>query len=208
MKNGLEKRRAFRILERVYLKYEVLTERDFDKGLDELRMGQGIADGARTRIMDLDARLGEKLYVLKSQSASVAECLSILNDKLNILIDEFPALRETKSSLIRSEAQTCEVSAVGMTFAASEPLAAGTKLVLRLLFVADNRYIETFCVVARQLEQQEAESPDRPFVVAVEFEGMKPEQNDALIQHLLNRESETLRVRRLKQTQELRHDPT
>lgn len=206
MNNPGEKRRAFRILERVYLKYEILTEREFENGLDELRMGQGVADGARARIMDLDARLGEKLYVLKSESATAAECLSILNNKLNTLIEEFPGLRETRASLIRSEAQTCEVSAVGMTFATSEALTPGTKLALRLLFVADNRYIETFCIVARQLESQPGDNPDHPFTVAVEFQGMKPEQNDALIQHLLNRESETLRVRRLKQTQELRRD--
>lgn len=208
MKNGQEKRRAFRILERVHLKYEVLTDRQFENGLDELRMGQGIAEGARSRIMDIDSRLAEKLYVLKTQSASVADCLSMLNDKLNILIDQFPALRESKTSLVRSEPQTCEVSAVGMTFASSEVLPPGSKLALRLLFVADNRYIETFCRVVRKLDRPGTTSLDKPFAVAVEFEGMKPEQNDALIQHLLNRESETLRVRRLRQTQILDTDPS
>jgi hypothetical protein len=143
---------------------------------------------------------------LKSQSGPVAECLALINQKVNILIEQFPALRESKTSLVRSEAQSCEVSAVGMAFASSEALAPGTKLALRLLFVADNCYIETFATVVRKLDHPGTASADRPFSIAVDFQGMKPEQKDVLIQHLLNRESETLRLRRLRQTQELNPD--
>lgn len=206
MKNGREKRRAFRILERVHLKYEVLTEQEYENGLEEHRMSKGVAEGSRSRLMDLDARLTEKLYVLKSQSSAVAECLALLNQKVNMLIEQFPALRESKTSLVREEAQSCEVSAVGMTFASREVLAPGTKLALRLMFVADNCYIETLARVVRKLDQHGTASADKPFLVAVDFERMKPEQKDILIQHLLNRESETLRIRRLRQTQELNPD--
>lgn len=203
MKNGREKRRAFRILERVHLRYEVLTEQEFGNGLEEHRMSQGIAEGSRSRLLDLDARLTEKLYVMKSQSAAAAECLTLINQKVNLLIEQFPALRESKTSLVRAEAQSCEVSAVGMTFASSEVLAPGTRLALRLLFVADNCYIETLATVVRKLDRPGTATADKPFSVAVDFQGMKPEQKDILIQHLLNRESETLRLRRLRQTQEL-----
>lgn len=133
MKNGREKRRAFRILERVHLKYEVLTEQEYENRLEEHRMSKGVAEGSRSRLMDLDARLTEKLYVLKSQSSAVAECLALLNQKVNMLIEQSPALRESKTSLVREEAQSCEVSAVGMTFASREVLAPGTKLALRLM---------------------------------------------------------------------------
>lgn len=203
MNNGREKRRAFRILERVHLKYEVLTDREFENGLEEHRMSKGIAEGSRSRLTDIDARLGEKLYVVRSQSPAAAECLALLNQKVNLLIEQFPALRESQTSLVRSEAQSCEVSAVGMTFAANEVLAPGTKLAMRLLFVADNCYIETLARVVRKLDRPGTASAEKPFSVAVDFQGMKPEQKDVLIQHLLNRESETLRLRRLRQTQEL-----
>lgn len=206
MKQGHEKRRAFRILERVHLKYEVITEEAFANGLEEHRMAQGVAEGTRSRLMDLEARFAEKLYVLQSLSGHVAECLALMNQKINVLIEQYPALRESKTSLVRTPAQTCEVSAVGMTFCASEILAPGKKLALRLLFVADNSYIETFCRVVRQTDSPENAPADTPFGVAVEFQGMKPEQKDALIQHMLNRESETLRVRRLRQTQQLEAD--
>lgn len=206
MKNGREKRRAFRIVERVHLKYEVLTEQEFEDGLEEHRMAQGVAEGSHSRLTDLDARLTEKLYVLRSQSAVAADCLSLLNQKVNLLIEQFPALRESKTSLVRQEAQSCEVSAVGMVFSTAQELQPGTRIALRLLFVADNCYIETLATVVRQLDRPDTSSADKPFPIAVEFQRMTPEQKDVLIQHLLNRESETLRMRRLRQTQQLNPD--
>lgn len=204
MKNGQEKRRAFRIIERVHVKYEVLTEQAFEDGLEEHRMSQGIAEGSRSRLLDLDARLAEKLYVVKTQSNAIAECLALLNRKITVLAEQFPALQESQTSLVRTQAQTCEVSAVGMTLATREQLAPGTKLALRLLFVADNCYIETLASVVRPLDRPSAAGAAAAFLVAVDFERMKPEQKDVLIQHLLNRESETLRLRRLRQTQEIK----
>ena len=85
-----------------------------------------------------------------------------------------------------------------MAFAAEEKLDVGTKLSLRFLLESDNRYIETFAEVVREVEPPEDSSEDRPFGVAVEFSGMKPAQREILIQHLFNRESETLRMRRLR----------
>jgi c-di-GMP-binding flagellar brake protein YcgR len=121
----------------------------------------------------------------------------LLNEKLNTVIEQFPELRESKTSLASSEPQTCEVGADGMVFTTDKPYAAGTKLALRFLLEADNRYVETFCNVVRDAEVVGDVESAKPFAIAVEFQGMKPAQKEILIQHLFNRESETLRMRRL-----------
>jgi hypothetical protein len=197
MNSGRENRRSFRIRETVYLKYEVISDREFHEGLDRRKIRLGASSGIRSQILDLDARLKEKLFLLKADSSRVADCLNLLNEKLNTVIEQFPELRETKASLASSEPQTCEVGADGMVFATDKPYSAGTKLALRFLLAADNRYVETFCSVVRDAESAENSDPAKPFAVAVEFEGMKPAQKEILIQHLFNRESETLRMRRL-----------
>ncbi len=196
--NGQENRRSFRVTERVYLKYEVISDREFHQGLEHRKLRKGVSDGIRSTLLDLDARFEEKLYLLRNESGRLAECMTILNDKLNAIIEQLPELRESKASLARSEPLTCEIGADGMAFATEKHLEEGTKLALRFLLESDNRYIETFCRVVRNLDPPGDIDASRPFGVAVEFQGMKPAQKEILIQHLFNRESETLRMRRLE----------
>ncbi len=89
-----------------------------------------------------------------------------------------------------------------MTFAAAEKIPPESKLALRFLLASDNRYVETFCRVVRDVDPID-QDPKKPYGLAVEFLGMKSEQQDILVQHLFDRESETLRMRRLKLDEEI-----
>jgi hypothetical protein len=179
------------------LKYDVISDREFHEGLDRRKMRLGASSGVRSHLLDLDTRLKEKLFVLKSESSRISECLNLINEKLNTVIEQFPDLRESKASLASTDPQICQVSADGMVFSSDNPYSAGTKLALRFLLEADNRSVEWFCVVVRDAESPEEGNPVIPFSIAVEFHGMKPAQKEILIQHLFHRESETLRMRRL-----------
>jgi hypothetical protein len=196
--NGQNNRRSFRVSERVYLKYEVISDREFHEGLDHRKLRKGVSDGLRSTILDLEARFEEKLYVLRTESGRLAECMSILNEKLNAVIEQLPDLRQSKASLARSEPMTCDIGADGMAFPAEKNLEEGTKLAMRFLLESDNRYIETFARIVRIIDPPGDADASRPFGIAVEFEGMKAAQKEMLIQHLFNRESETLRMRRLE----------
>ena len=121
----------------------------------------------------------------------------MLNEKINAVVQQLPAMQEAQSSLVRSEPLTCEVGADGMSFAAEKNYDIGTKLALRFLLESDNRYVETFCHVVRQNDPPGDLDIARPFGIAIEFTGMKTSQKEILIQHLFDRESETLRMRRL-----------
>ena len=193
-----DSRRSFRVSERVYLKYEIISNDEFTRGLEHRKIRLGRVDGIRSKLVDLDARLEEKLFLLHNESSRLADCMNILNDKVNLIIEQLPELRQSKASLASSDPQTCEIGADGMVFAAEESLDAGTKIALRLLLETDNRYIETFAEVVRETEVPGDTDSRRPFGIAVQFSGMKPAQREILIQHLFNRESETLRMRRLR----------
>ena len=198
MNDGHDMRRSFRITESVFLKYEVLSDLEFNEGLDHRKIRRGLSEGVNSRLMDIESRFSEALYVLDHESERVTKCLQLLNEKLNTVIDHLPELRKSKSALARQPSQTCEISGEGMAFATDKPLNPGTKIALRFLLASDNRYVETFCRVVRQIDDFDYVDDVRPYAVAVEFHDMIAAQKEILIQHLFNRESETLRMRRLK----------
>ena len=192
----VEKRRSFRVSESAFLRYEVLSELDFNEGLERRKIRLGIDNAASAKLVDIEARLSQELYLLNAESALLGKCIGLLNDKLNLVVNEMPGIKKAKSSLASLPPQVCEVSADGMVFSADESLEQGTKLYLEFLLASDNRYVEVFCEVQRMVESPDP-SAALAFGIAVEFRGMKPELREVLIQHMFNRESETLRMRRL-----------
>lgn len=198
MNQGKDKRRSFRIKEAAYVKYEVLDEKQFKAGLEHRKIALGQDDSSLAALIDIESRLSEACYLLGPDLDQVSRCITLLNDKLNVVIEQLPGLRETKAALVKSTPLNCELSADGMAFPLETPLEPGTKLHLRFLLTSDNRYVETFCHVVRAVNVPAGNDTDTfPHAVAVEFVGMKPAQREILIQHMFNRESETLRMRRL-----------
>ncbi len=198
MTDGQENRRSFRINESVYLKYDLLSEKEFQQGLEHRKLRLGLSDGAQATLVDIEARLGEAMFLLNAEHAKIGRCMTLLNDKLNIVIDQLPALRETKASLARSRPQTCDVGADGLVFSSDKPLEVDSKLHLQFLLSADNRFVETFCRVVRLTDSPDDTRDDLPYGIAVEFMNLPPSQREILIQHMFSRESETLRMRRLE----------
>jgi hypothetical protein len=147
--DGQENRRSFRISESVYVKYELLSDEEFQEGLEHRKLRLGISDGAQAQLVDIEARLGEAMYLLNAEHGKIGRCMTLLNEKLDVVIDQLPSLRETKSSLAKMPPQTCDLGADGMMFSSARKLAVGNKLHLQFLLSTDNRYVETFCRVVR-----------------------------------------------------------
>jgi len=198
MTNSEENRRSFRVSESVYLKYDILSEEDFQSGIERRNLLSGPNDGALARLVDIEARLSEAMFLLNGEHGAVGRCVTLLNDKLNIAINEMPGLRETKSSLANTPPQVCDVSADGIVFSSERPLSIDDKLHLQFLLSADNRYIESFCKVVRLTDPPDTGGRDLPYGIAVEYVNMPRAQREMIIQHMFSRESETLRMRRLE----------
>lgn len=199
MSGEADNRRSFRISESVYLKYDLLTDEEFHDGLEHRKIRLGQDDGAQALLVDIDARLGEAMYMLGGESDQVGRCMTLLNDKLNVVIEQLPGLRQTKAALANSPPLNCDVGADGLVFPSAAKLSVEAKLNLQFLLSSDNRFVETFCRVVRLTEPPPGNDNEaHPYGVAVEFVGMKQAQREILIQHMFNRESETLRMRRLR----------
>jgi hypothetical protein len=198
MTNGKDNRRSFRISESVYVKYEVVDDETVEGGVEHYKLSQGISDSAQAKLVEIEARLSEAMYLLSAENGKVGRCMTLMNDKLNIVIEQLPSLRETKQSLAKTPPQTCDVSADGLVFSSKQPLSVDDKLYIQFMLSTDNRYVESFCRVVRLVDSPDTTGQELPHGIAVEFLNMPPAQREILIQHMFNRESETLRMRRLE----------
>lgn len=196
--NTEENRRSFRVNESIYVKYHMLTEEEFGAGISHYKVTQGPGDSANSMLVDIEARLSEAMFMLKGEHGALGRCITLLNDKLNVVISASTALRAAKSELTSSAPQDCDISADGICFASERALAVGDKLYIQLLLSTDNRYIDTFCKVTRLAEPPSGSHSALPYGIVVEFVDMLAAQREMLIQHMFGRESETLRMRRLE----------
>jgi hypothetical protein len=198
MSNEKMHRKSFRILGTVQLVYEVIDDRTFERGIGHWKLRSGAGTGFRSTLLDVDARFREKLLILQTESPTLAAALKLLNTKIDAMMEQLPDVRNSKMILAKQDPQTCEISADGMLFAADREYPEGTKMALRFLLAADSRYVETFCRVVRMTQPPDDSDSALIYGVAVEFCGMQSAQKDIIVQHLFDRESETLRMRRLE----------
>lgn len=199
MNDGQENRRSFRVNESVYVKYEILSEQEYEDGLEHRKVRLGESESTQAMLVDIEARLSEAMYRLNTESEMVGKCITLLNDKINVVIDALPGVRQSKAELAKTLPLSCDVGADGIVFPSKRVLEVGTKLYIQMLLASDNRFFDSFCRVIRHADLPPGNDPDvYPCGIAVEFSGMKPAQREMLIQHMFNRESETLRMRRLQ----------
>ena len=193
-----DNRRSFRIKETMFLRYEALTEQDFQDGIDRYKLRHGHDADAHAQIVDIDARLSEAMFKMNGEAESICRLITLLNDKVNVVMQMLPGFAKSREALAKMPPQVCEIGADGMVFSAESLIPVDTKLHLSFLLESDNRFMESFCRVVRHVDSPHDGSAGLKYGIAVEFHGMRPEQRETLIQYMFSRETETLRLRRLE----------
>ena len=160
MNDGQENRRSFRVNESVYVKTEILTEQEYEDGLEHRKIRLGESESTQAMLVDIEARLSEAMYRLNAESETVGKCMTLLNDKINVVIDALPGVRQSKAELAKTLPLSCDVGADGIVFPSKQPLEIGTKLYIQMLLVSDNRFVDSFCRVIRHADLPPGNDPD------------------------------------------------
>ena len=189
-------RRSFRIREHAFIKYSVLDDGAYAALLESRALHRPSRFGDHARLVQLEAHFQEAYTLLGTAPQSVRDCLAALNNKINLLVQAQPERQAAIRELTEGEALTCEIGATGVRFDSAEPLAEGTRVFLQIMLTSDRHYLETAATVRREANPLNAD-PGRPHGVAAEFVGFSEEESELLIKHLFQRESESLRMRRL-----------
>ncbi|MEL6951449.1 MAG: hypothetical protein AAGM16_15165 [Pseudomonadota bacterium] len=191
-----EMRRSFRIREQAFIEVRILTDSEYAAVLESRALQQPSAFGNHARLVSLENRFQEAFTLLGNASLPVRECLSALNEKLSLLFEEQPERQAVMTRLTSGDAATCEIGATGLRFDHDVHIEEGSKVFLQVLLTADRHYLETAAVV-RRTPPPLNESVDGRYGVAAEFVGFSEAESELLIKHLFQRESESLRMRRL-----------
>ncbi|MEL7537838.1 MAG: PilZ domain-containing protein [Pseudomonadota bacterium] len=189
------KRAAFRVTEAVRLAFEPVAEQDWHERMSMLAVSASSIQNAKSAVADVSLEIQRKMIAAHRVSETISTCLELLNKKMDLLVEQVVTLQEQQGEFADVPIRRCEISANGVRFSTRRGLEKGSRLHLKMMLVTDSFYFEVLGEVVRDEPDPEAE--DRK-VVAIRFRGIREPDKDRLIKHLLSRQSETIRARRLR----------
>lgn len=175
-----EKRRYFRINETVGLTY---------RRLERQREHTQPAADIWALISDQDESIERLLQEVGQQSPQVADLIRAMNQKLERVVGQLVMERKLVDSLA-NRAREVNISACGAGFVCDEQVTPGEQLQIELQLLPSDTLVHTKGRVVG------CESTTSGFYWRVDFYEITPAAQEQLIQHVVQRQSAQLKVRR------------
>lgn len=179
-----ERRRFFRITDTVGVAYRILSPEEVNAQSD----GVDSPSSTFSLLTNYDAVIDNLLKQIHDQYPLIEEALFTINKKLNCVINQLELDNQLVERLAH-RVQEVNISACGMGFVADQNIAVGQTLNLDIALQPDNAHIFTFGTV---VNSEPVNDGDECYL-RVNFHGMKPEDQETLIQHVVQRQSVVLR---------------
>lgn len=183
-----ERRRYFRINDAIGVAYRLVDDSEA-KSLAEAASENA---GGFDFVSNFDNRIQTLLESCKIQSPLAAELLSLMNQKLNFVIQQVGIDAELINSVAYQLRQS-NISACGLAFANEEALDIGQKLHLDLMLHPSEMRISSLAVVVGCEKLDEA-SDGLDYFLRLNFESLNSTDQELLIQHVVQRQGAQLRV--------------
>jgi len=188
-----DRRRYFRIEDRALVKYRVIGPESLPRERQFIQLNEIRASNLHAALLGLDLRLQELIDSIHDESKPIAQALELMNRKLN-LIERVVALEATQGGPDeRHEHQPTEVnlSGGGLALRAESPLTLNVHLAIDLILLPNHHPMRA---IGRAVDCREVAPGD--FSIAIEFDEIREEDRDMLIQHVVRRQSAILRLER------------
>lgn len=185
-------REFFRIDDEAHLEYRVVEPAEYAAVVE--RGGPAAGEEACSLVAELhrlSSQAGLVMPRIRKTDPEVAQYLALLERKIDLVARMAEGGRHRD---IRPNARVM-LSANGLGFFAEEPIAAGAKLELRLLFFPSYLCIHAYGEVIHSTSTPRADA-ERPYRIGVEFTVLRDQEREALIKHTLERQSARLRRER------------
>lgn len=174
-----DRRRYFRISDRMGVAYRPLNDAEPDSGAES---------SAEQRLAHCDAQIENLLEALAVSAPEIEQLGRLLNQKLDWAIAQGRD-NQAGSSLGDPNVHSVNISACGMGFRIDEPEPLGAQLDLELLMLPERQSLSTRAeVVACEPTEEEGH-----YYARLEFVDMDSRDQEELIQHIVRRQSEILR---------------
>ena len=179
-----ERRRYFRINDTIGLSYSLLDA----AANDTASSAQDVGITASHVLAKIDRELNGLINVLWRENPTTAKVLGLLNRKIEVLTDEI--IGEEREVIERDQRDTkVNISGCGIAFNCDERLTAGQVLRLYITLKPANTHL----VIDGQVVACEANAdhPDHPFHLRISFTEEETAAQEALIQHIVQRQFAT-----------------
>jgi hypothetical protein len=187
-----ERRRYFRIADRALVKYRLIAEEDLARERDFIQLNEIRASNLHAVLLGVDLRLQELIDGVREEHKAVAQALELLNRKISV-IERVVALENSERGGTHREHEPTDVSLSGggIALTAATPLALNAYLAIDIVLLPAHHPMRA---IGRVVDCRRDD--DDGFAVAIEFEEIREEDRETLIQHILRRQSAVLREER------------
>lgn len=187
-----ERRRYFRIDDSALINYRLVALQDLASVRAEITAHMLHTDNLREACQSLDTRLTELGPALRRESRAIAEAIDLLNRKLNLLTSVFSLESAPAAGRNSHEHQPAAInlSGGGLAIRATQGLTPDTWLAIDLVLLPGNKLVRTLGRVV------DCRACHGGFAIGVEFDGLREEDRDSVISHVLRKQAEMLRRQR------------
>lgn len=187
-----ERRRFFRIEDLVHLTFREIDDTELAYKADLLEKGLVEQFMINSSIAAVTADMAATLRKIEVNDPDVAQYLKSLDQKIDMIgrafmVDEVNA-QDNKASAVN-------LSASGIAFHHDKQIQEGTTLEIKLMLMPSNAGILTYGKVISNEAMQGPEGAD--YQVRVDFTHLREEDRDLLIRHVIRKQGDMLRERRI-----------
>ena len=147
--SGAERRKHFRVDDKVLIDYKLVTDLEIRAAMNNLALVDNAELSAVTTLRRLEVDLQDALGKLQRNQKETARCLDILNNKINTAISLLPSDPAADMGISEREVCQCNLSASGIAFTTREAIPVGARMRLRMVMLPDYYHIVTYARVMR-----------------------------------------------------------
>ena len=195
----MERRRYFRMEERALIKYRVIQEDMLNDERRFILLNEIKVENVHAALVGIDLRLQDLIGGLRRENKLVAEAIDLLNRKLTLL-ERVVSLENTygaTSEYCEHQPTQVSISGGGIGLKAKSPLAVNAYLAIDIVLLPTNHPMR---VIGRVIDCKENDAGG--YAIAVELEDIREEDRDILVQHIIRKQSESLRGERLESAED------
>ncbi|MCP5202394.1 MAG: PilZ domain-containing protein [Gammaproteobacteria bacterium] len=188
-----ERRRYFRIEDRALVKYRLVAEEDLPRERDFIQLNEIRAANLHAVLLGVDMRLQELIDGLREEHKAIAQVIELLNRKISV-IERVVALENAErggGTHREHEPADVSLSGGGLALTAATPLALNAYLAVDIVLLPSHHPMRA---IGRVVDCRR--NDDGQFAIAIEFDEIREEDRETLIQHIVRKQSANLREER------------
>ncbi len=186
-----DRREYFRIDDSLHLSYRVVDKESVPELAKRLQAGEANAFSVMANLCAIGQQLNANMRRIEQTQPDVAAYLKSLDKKIDLLGRVFLA---SESDLSALPAQPVNLSGGGLAMHSRETLASGVSVEIKILLDDTFTGIVAYGEVIDCKPTEEA--GDYPYLLRIKFTHIRSCDRDALVRHILARQSEMIRLER------------